>query len=107
MTKNFNIKNVSLSFACMLNHFSRVRLLVALWTVAHQAPLSMGFSRHEYWSGCHALLQGFSQPRDRTSISWVSCIGGGLFTTIDTREASLPFAQHKEQHCLTINKTIP
>ena len=30
------------------------------WTVAHQAPLSMGFSRQEYWSGCHSLLQGIS-----------------------------------------------
>ena len=30
---------------------SRVQLLVTLWTVAHQAPLSMGFSRQEYWSG--------------------------------------------------------
>ena len=27
-------------------------------TVAHQAPVSMGFSRQEYWRGCHALLQG-------------------------------------------------
>ena len=30
---------------------SRVRLLVTPWTVAYQAPLSMGFSRQEYWSG--------------------------------------------------------
>jgi len=30
---------------------SRVRLFAAPWTVAHQAPLSMGFSRQEYWSG--------------------------------------------------------
>ena len=30
---------------------------VTLWTVACQAALSMGFSRQEYWSGCHALLQ--------------------------------------------------
>ena len=30
---------------------SRVRLLVIPWTAAHQAPLSMGFSRQEYWSG--------------------------------------------------------
>ena len=30
---------------------SRVRLLATPWTVAFQAPLSMGFSRHEYWSG--------------------------------------------------------
>ena len=36
---------------CMLSHFSHVQLCVALWTVAHQAPLSMGFSRQEHWSG--------------------------------------------------------
>ena len=30
---------------------SRARLLVTPWTAAHQAPLSMGFSRQEYWSG--------------------------------------------------------
>ena len=30
---------------------SRVRLFVTPWTVAHKAPLSMGFSRQEYWSG--------------------------------------------------------
>ena len=30
---------------------SRIRLFVTLWTVAYQAPLSMGFSRQEYWSG--------------------------------------------------------
>ena len=35
----------------VLSHFSLVRLFVTLWTVAHQAPLSMGFSRQEYWSG--------------------------------------------------------
>ena len=30
---------------------SRVQLFVTPWTVAHQASLSMGFSRQEYWSG--------------------------------------------------------
>ena len=35
---------------CMLSHFSCVRLFVTPWTVAHQAPLSMGFSRQEKWS---------------------------------------------------------
>ena len=30
---------------------SRVRLFATPWTVAHKAPLSMGFSRQEYWSG--------------------------------------------------------
>ena len=31
---------------------------VTLWTVAHQAPLSMGFSRQEYWSGLSFLSPG-------------------------------------------------
>ena len=36
---------------CVLCHFSRVRLSVTPGTVAHQAPLSMEFSKQEYWSG--------------------------------------------------------
>ena len=35
-------------YACVLSHFSHVQLSVTLWTVAHQAPLSKGFSRQEY-----------------------------------------------------------
>ena len=35
----------------MLSCFSNVQLFATLWTVACQAPLSMGFSRQEYWSG--------------------------------------------------------
>ena len=35
----------------MHSQFSHVQLFVYLWTVACQAPLSMGFSRQEYWSG--------------------------------------------------------
>ena len=44
---------------CMLSHFSCVQLFATLWTIACQAPLSMGFSRQEYWS---KLL--FPPPRD-------------------------------------------
>ena len=36
--------------ACVLRHFSCVRLCVTPWTVAHQAPLFMRFSRQEDWS---------------------------------------------------------
>ena len=35
----------------LLSHFSCVQLLVSPWMVACEAPLSMGFSRQEYWSG--------------------------------------------------------
>ena len=41
----------SVMHACMLSHFSHIRLFATLWTVMHQAPLSMEFSRQEYWSG--------------------------------------------------------
>ena len=37
--------------SCVLSRFSHVQLCATLWTVARQAPLSMGFPRQEYWSG--------------------------------------------------------
>ena len=46
-------------FQCMLSHFSHVQLFATLWTTAHQAPLSVGFLRQEYWSGLP-----FPSPRD-------------------------------------------
>ena len=36
---------------CVFQSLSRVQLFVTTWTVALQAPLSMEFSRQEYWSG--------------------------------------------------------
>ena len=36
---------------CVLSRFSRVQPCATLWAVACQEPLSMGFSRQEYWSG--------------------------------------------------------
>ena len=44
MTKRKDIKTHALLL-------SSVRLFATPWTAAHQAPLSMGFSRQEYWSG--------------------------------------------------------
>ena len=44
--------------AWMLSHFSCVRLFATPWTIARQAPLSMGFSRQEYWSGLPFPLPG-------------------------------------------------
>ena len=49
------------------------------WTVAHQVPLSMGFSRQEYWSGLP-----FPSPGDLPNLGvepCVSCSAGGFFTT--------------------------
>ena len=57
---------------CMLSHFIRVWLFVTLWTC--QAPLSMGFSREEYW-------RGSSWPKYQTCVYYVSCVGRQVFTT--------------------------
>ena len=44
--------------ACMLSHFSHIRLFTTLWTSAWEAPLSMEFSRPEYWNGLPCLPPG-------------------------------------------------
>ena len=54
----FNISGTFLACAYMLGCFSHVWLFVTLWTVARQAPLSMGFSRQEHWSGLSCLPPG-------------------------------------------------
>ena len=45
------VKYCACMHVCVLSCFGRVWLSVTPWTVAHQAPLSMGFSRQEHWSG--------------------------------------------------------
>ena len=72
----------------MLSRFSRVRLLVTPWTIARQAPVSMGFSRQEYWSGLPCSPPGDLpnpgiQPQSLTSLA----LAGGLFITNATWEA--------------------
>ena len=67
-----------------LGHFSRVRLLATPWTVAHQAPLSMGFPRQQYWSGLPFPPPGeSSQPMDGT---------GHLLRLLHWQVGSLPLA---------------
>ena len=64
---------------------SRVRLFATQWTVAHQVPPSMGFSRQEYWSGLPFPSPGeSSRPRDWTQ---VSCLVGRRFILWATWEA--------------------
>ena len=49
--KNTVVDHDIVNSTCVLSHFRHVWLFVTLWTVAYQVPLSMGFSRQEYWSG--------------------------------------------------------
>ena len=76
----------------MLSCFSRVWLCATLWTVAHQAPQSMGFSRQEYWSGLTCPSPGNLSNPGIASVSLKSlALAGGFFTTSATWEA------HKNQ----------
>ena len=50
-----------LSYRVKVKSLSRVQLFATPWTVAYQAPLSMGFSRQEYWSGLPS-----SSPNDKS-----------------------------------------
>ena len=61
--------------------FSRVQLFETPWTVAHQAPLSMRFSRQEYRNGCHFLLRGIFLTREPTSLA-LPALAGRFFTSV-------------------------
>ena len=62
---------------------NRVQLLATPWTAAHQAPLSMGFSRQEYWGGVP-----LPSPRaaSRNCIRWENW----FFPSVPNRNAALP-----------------
>ena len=62
----------------LLSHFSRVRLCVTPWTVARQAPLSMGFSRPEYWSGLSLPSAGDLPDPEIKPVS--PALAGGFLT---------------------------
>ena len=63
----------------MLSH---VQLFATPWTVAHQAPLSMGFSRQEYWSGFpFPPIGDLPDPGIRPVSLMSSPLAGGFFTT--------------------------
>ena len=75
---------------CMLSCFSRVQLFAVPWSVTHQAPLSMGFSRQEYWHGLPcpspgALPNPGIEPKSHISPE----LAGGFFATSTTWEAQI------------------
>ena len=59
---------------CVLSHFSCARLFATLWTLALQAPLSMGEARILEWIATPSSRRS-SQPRDWTHVSCISCTG--------------------------------
>ena len=69
--------------ACMLNRFCPVLLFVTLWTVAPRAPLAMGFSRQEYWSGLPCPLPGdLPDPGINPAFLMSPALAGGFFFVV-------------------------
>ena len=68
-----------LLIVCVLSY---VQLFATPWTVAHQAPLFMGFSRQEYWSRLPFPSPGdLPDPRREPASPMSPALAGGFFTT--------------------------
>ena len=70
-------------WACMhAKLLQSCRLFATLWTIARQAPMSMGFSRQEYWSGLPSPPPGdLPNPEIKPTSLMSSAWAGGFFTT--------------------------
>ena len=72
----------------VLSYLSHVWLFATLWTVAHQASLSMGFSKQVYWSGLPFLSPGDLSDPGIESVPLMSpALTDGFFTISTTWEA--------------------
>ena len=77
-----------MQMCCLLNHYSHVWLFETLWTLGHQAPLAMGFSRQEYQSGLPCPPPGdLPDPRIEPGTLTSPALAGEFFITRATWEA--------------------
>ena len=84
------------SYMCMLGH---VQLFAAPWTVAHQAPLSMEFSREEYWSGLPSPPPG-DLPNPWIKESCVFCIDRQILYQLHHKWNMALFLNYKKKCCI-------
>ena len=102
---------------CMLNNLSCVWLLATLWTVAHQAPLCVGFSRQEYWSGLPCTPPGdLSNLGIKPTAVMSSALAGGFlpgappvqFSRSVVSDSLWPHeSQHTRPSCLSPTPGVP
>ena len=84
------VKNPPTRQECVLNRFHRVQFLATLWTVAHQAPLSMEILRQESWSGLPFPSPGdLPEPGTEPASLAYPSVAGRLFTSSTTWEAQV------------------
>ena len=93
--------------ACMLSHLTCIRLFVSLWTIACQAPLSMGFSKQEYWSGLPWPPPRFlCNPGIGPTALSSPTLAGGFFTTSATWEdLSSSYSPSKYHRLVSVDAT--
>ena len=83
----------------LLSCFNHVQLFATLWTIAYQAPLSMGFFRQESWSGQPCPLPEDLPNLGIESVSLTSpALAGRFLTTSKTWDA---------QECYTPKSKVP
>ena len=82
--------------AWMVNCFSHVRLFETIWTVAHQAPLSMGENTRV---GCHALLQGILVTQKSNPNLCLLCL-------LNWQAGSLPLVPPGKSHSLFLRQEV-
>ena len=81
----------------LLSHFSHVRLFMTMWTIALQAPLLMGFSRQEYWSGLPCPPPGHLPDPGMEHVPLISpALAGEFFTTKPPGTKSIHLLQMTE-----------
>ena len=88
---------------CVLRSLSYVQFFVTLWTVAHQAPLSVEFSSQECWSGLpYPAPRDLPKPGTEPASVVFPELAGGFFTTSTTGKHFLAYQNkfffHKYTH---------
>ena len=76
-------QNIALTISgCLLSCFSHVRPCGTQWNITYEAPLSMGFSKQEYWSGFPYLPLGdLPNPGIKPTFLMSPALAGRFFTT--------------------------
>ena len=86
---------------CMPNHFSCIQLFATPCSITHQAPVSMGFSRQEFWSGLPCSPLGDLSDPGIKPASLTSALASGFFTTSATWK--IPYINATLSVCPTLS----
>ena len=101
------LKLMSIELMIPANHLILCHSLHLASVLAHQAPLSVGFSRHEYWSGLPFPSPGHL-PHPGIEPGSLTCpaLAGGFFTTSATWEALVHSDQRQKWRCFAMGNEV-